>query len=67
MTRFRVIVDLGEAGVISEEATGNVSNALKLAYERCKEKRQNPTSVNVVQLPDDDESGKWKASIPSRS
>jgi hypothetical protein len=66
MTRFKVVVDLGDAGVISEEASGNVSNALKMAYEKCKEKRTNPISVSVVQIAEAD-SGNWKPSIPSRS
>lgn len=67
MTRFKVVVDLGEAGIVSEEASGNVSNALKMAYEKCKEKRQNPLSVSVVQITTEADSGNWKPSIPSRS
>lgn len=66
MTKFRVIVDMGDAGISTVESEGNISNALKAAYAECKAKKQNPISVNVVQLSEAD-SGKWKASIPSRS
>jgi hypothetical protein len=66
MTKFRVIVDMGDAGVSTVESEGNISIALKAAYAECKAKKQNPISVNVVQVPEAD-SGKWKASIPSRS
>ena len=66
MTRFKVIVDLGEHGIVSEEANGNVANALKMAYEKCKEHRVNPQSVSVVQVQEGD-TGKWTPAIPSRS
>lgn len=66
MTRFRVIVDMGENGVVDLEASGNISNALKAAYAECKQRKTNPISVNVVQMAEGD-SGNWEASIPSRS
>ena len=48
------IVDLGEHGIVSEEANGNVANATKMAYEKCKEHRVNPQSVSVVQVQEGD-------------
>ena len=58
---------MGDAGISTVTSDGNISLALKAAYAECKAKKQNPISINVVQIAQEPESGKWKASIPSRS
>ena len=65
MTKFRVRVDLGDAGVIDLTKEGNVREALRAAYDECKSRKKNPVAVNVQQVIE--QPGKWKASIPSRS
>ena len=59
--RFRIRVDLGIDGVVDLTAEGSIGNALRVAYDECRERKVQPVAVNVQQVVD---TGKWEATAP---
>jgi len=57
---------MGSQGCVDLTTEGNVGEALRAAYDECKQRKTNPIAINVQQVITE-ESGKWKAANPSRS
>jgi len=63
MTIFRVRIDFGADGVVDIETTGTAGGALRTAYEEALNRKQEPVSVNVVRVIEE----QWEVTSPIRN